>query len=537
MHKALSIDEIIRKICTQVLLDSIGKPRNQSARPSLLSLAVPCKAFKEAALDALWEVNTNPKSIFYPFVAWGNFLEESRELRLVRHVTHTDWIRYAPYAARVVDVLWFPNSKISVEACLSLLSSYPKTSLFKRIRRLSLSGSTLTEYPAASLFSSPSLLALELHPKYTSAYTAMPSLLINMGSGSTNMKQLKVVLREPTALNQDIAHGLASSLESLPNLQDFNLEASSSSLSHLVAALPHLSCLRKLHLASNSSEAMGLDPFNWAASINDSVCLFPMLTDLSMISRNTEVDLHTFDRLAQLCPLNSVSLKFAGQCGPGELVSIFQSIHDNVWGDVRSLTIELQTGDTPGSVAPDQLQALFHQAFASLKLLHLDGYLLFDVNDSSLELLGESCPLLESLHFRTYSSRASRASPKATLAGLIHLARKLLNLMELTLPVNVTDLDAVRDAPTHDSKLIWWDPSYSTVSDPFEATAILLYHFPKLQSVEMRRELWGGPSDERELERARSAGHFKEIHKFISRMAYKRKPGQSTRDAAKDLFG
>ncbi|KAG8947082.1 hypothetical protein FRC03_001192 [Tulasnella sp. 419] len=538
MHQALEIDEIIRLICEQLQLGDIT-----SARRDLLYLALTCKTIKKVALDQLWDSNTEVPHVFHPFIVWEILRQDDDCLELNRHATYLDWRSYEIYAARITKVIWDSRSKISERACIGLLASCPRTTIFPRIRHLDVSSSSGTEFLISRIFHSHSLHSLSVDAETLEACAILPSFLANIGFCSVNLQKLTLSVQANGMEGSDLERKVASSFASILQLREFSLDASSSFIRNLFELLPQLTHLCKLSIrSSRSGEEIASTPPRPVGLAG--------LIDLSFVSRYTDVDLGTIGQFIKLAPLKTVDIMFGARFGAEVVGTVLKSLHGCLWNRLECLELRADGGWSDVSESPItgvQLQVLSHPTFAYLKKLEIGGFFAFDLTDAELELLGWRCPLLESLHFRSYIPEPPQAHPNVTFAGLISLGRILSNLKALTLPVMIDPANVIREPEAQTSALVSWDPSYSFIENPFVAGSLLLYYFPHLESVEPHPRIanvnWdavvSGNERRREMERKwiRSGQGFQEIHEFIQAAVKIRKSGESTRDVAKRLFG
>ncbi|KAG8915179.1 hypothetical protein FRC02_004642, partial [Tulasnella sp. 418] len=433
-------------------------------------------------------------------------------------------------------------------ACLALLASRPDTTIFTKIRSLEIWSFSGIEWLTSSIFHSQSLRSLDVYAETFEASEILPSFLANIGSGSVNLQVVALSILSGEMWANDLPQQVASSFISFPQLREFSLTAPSSFVQSFFNSSPPLTHLRELNLVSTHSDEEEV----MVPTVTSQLVGLTGLTELSLVSHSTAMDLDTFRQLATHAPLKSVDIEFEGRFTPQDVDFTLRCLHNCVWNSVESVVLSADGGWSNFSQDPvngEHLRPLSHPTFASLKTLDIGGFFPFEINDLELGLFRWRCPLLESLHLRSYTRGPPRVPPSTTLAGLISLGTTLPNLKHLTLPVMVDPTNLARELVVQTSTMISWDPSYSTAVNPFVAVSVLLNNFPYLESVSPHPRLASTDSDlddeednreedrEREREWIKSGEGFEKMHEFIQTALKIRMPGESTRDAAKRLFG
>ncbi|KAM5539374.1 hypothetical protein V8D89_006826 [Ganoderma adspersum] len=139
MHRALLTPEILYDVCAY------------ATDGTLVSLALSCKAFNEAAIQALWHElrDLSPLMKCFPEDAWT--IEQER-LRIVRSLAPDDWAKFHKYSSHVRHLgTWWTHDPCTIKkyptldrGAVSPLSIYrPTLILFPRLVELNWKDSTL----------------------------------------------------------------------------------------------------------------------------------------------------------------------------------------------------------------------------------------------------------------------------------------------------------------------------------------------------------------------------------------------------------
>ncbi|KAG8933146.1 hypothetical protein FRC02_012370 [Tulasnella sp. 418] len=473
MHRALTIDEIVRLICIYSAIER---------RMDLLSVALTCKAFTQPALDYLWEACMTTKEIFWPMVVWGVLNRDRYGLELARNPTEEDWNRYAQYAVRVRDVN-ISSDDLSLKARSSLLAKPREKLMFPRVQYLTISFGSIMNQDIATLFISPLLRTLKLACRgSTSVNVNLQPFLSELVTTSTQIERVEMDLGSLSG--SESGSTVSSFLSSSPALKSISIFAPPHFFPYIIlspsddCAVTELS-LMTIHRWDTRLLVQNVHPIRIPA--------LPNLKRLTIQAPFANIDTETLAHATSAFQLAMLSLVLEPRdVEGGKIGAILKGIAERrspVTLAGLNLIPMYHNFHPRAPVCSEDVAILSTGLFANLYLLMITGLVAYDIQDDDLRLIAKGCPGLHIFHLITLRNRVFRPTPIITLKGLITFARELEDLRSVTLPVNAFPMPIEIDPQNRVPLLSGWNISYSQAKEPDQVVDLLRRHLPKLKSI------------------------------------------------------
>ncbi|KAF8555293.1 hypothetical protein OG21DRAFT_1438864, partial [Imleria badia] len=174
MHHALEIQEILLNIFSYCRL-----PTWQSPASDLPALARTCHAFKEPALDVLWEKLVDPSPLAKCLPDASHYSKADKYYSFSRSLTQIEWEILRSYTRRIRSMA-DNRHRLDWESVGTFLNPPPTEPLFPNLCHLHGIGSTEIKIKHLLSMPFPSLISLESFSKF-----------------SPNIRRLSTQLREP----------------------------------------------------------------------------------------------------------------------------------------------------------------------------------------------------------------------------------------------------------------------------------------------------------------------------------------------------
>ncbi|KAF8209657.1 hypothetical protein K438DRAFT_1811465 [Mycena galopus ATCC 62051] len=421
MHRCLFISEIVENICDH--LGYLG-PDLEGSR-SLAALARTCRGFEGPALDHLWAnqhdmwnlLRCMPPDLF-AFKKHGSVLD----VRLLRPIVATDWVRPLLYMRRIRHMLVFGNSSIpnilpALSASLprDVGSAFPKLATVYWFHR--------KDFSCIQIFLSSRITSLSI---FCELSTTDLSLLSTIPRTCPALKQLTVRHHGHTGPGRGSA--LSSCLRGLHSLESVDIQIPD------MAVLNHLSQLRGLaslvaDLPDNLSSSPPLPPLRFigleslvlGAEIEPVICFFRRCSGVTL--KDITIDLHSCSTTAAIKRLHTALRE---GCSHASLSSL--NI-DN--GESNPLPAEDAMTDM------QSIRLLF--CFANITSFSIASYVGFSITDDEMKELAHSWPQVRELQFQLAPSvEGTYPHPRLSLCCLRTLAEYCQALTELELTLDAT---------------------------------------------------------------------------------------------------
>ncbi|KAF8550694.1 hypothetical protein OG21DRAFT_386347 [Imleria badia] len=427
MHHALQIQEI--------LLNIFG---HSSATPDLPALARTCRAFKEPALDLLWEELADPSPLArcLPEVSHHSQIHRQRDKPTKRYsfrksLTQIEWDILRSYTRRIRSLL--DDGNILDWESVSIFLSPPTTEpLFPNLRHLHARRLTETKIKYLLYMPFPSLMSLDL--SFTFTKREYPNSL--QGSFelffkfSPNIKRLRIFLSQPDIMFSNFFSTYICRWQSLETLDYFNITLDVDALAHLsrMPALSQLSCT-----PSATSPPAPLSFSNLHHLTLRSVFLYPIS---QFLSRTRLPAITDFSAYIECCP--------SKQC----LYSFFASVQASAIGHtIEELQFEEGLGMQDGGEVTyvlgfEDLQPC--TAFSNLRRIYLDLGWDVGLSDSELLTLALAWPHLE--HLLINVEWGWNTPGGITPNGLLQLLQTCPSLSEIGLAIDTQGYTEFRES-------------------------------------------------------------------------------------------
>ncbi|KAG6919846.1 hypothetical protein DXG01_000351 [Tephrocybe rancida] len=465
MHPALEIYDLLHSIFTNLHDD-----RPDSNRGDLLSCALTCKIFCEAALDVIWK--EPPSVAVMPFASQWEYKDTLNPdgPDLAAYSNHLEWLKFYGKRVRSLRV----HSKLTPE-------------LLKCIMRFR----NMNPDPAgASLMSTifPGVTRL------TFAISANP-ILDSMTDPRMRIFLLPAIVShfaEPSP--PELEMELSKFIRSLPHLVTFSLPfyLLSKTVFVAIAALPelrHLSVGHPTYVQLRPTQIIPLGDFTSAIPKSGS---FVSLRSLTINSTFQSVaDVLVYMRPSLISNITHLSIS----CIPHSRVALQKLFHPSLSSPKYHSLTHLSL-DFKKPITPKPFQKLSVSFFRSLVDAHFFSNLVYlqvvhssalDLSDEDYEEVARRLPIIEKLHIDALPYDPPRGVPcsalqgriRATLASVASFAVHCPRLREFTLPVDASPfvpVDATASEPVvgigaHAVRL---DMSISRVGGNLDAVAVFL---------------------------------------------------------------
>ncbi|KAF8550074.1 hypothetical protein OG21DRAFT_1514495 [Imleria badia] len=413
MHHALEIPEILLSIFQHCC--SSAKWRDDIS--DLVSLAGTCRAFKQPALDVLWEEldDLSPLAQCLPEAS-----RQSRKYSFSRPLTQTEWNILRSYTCRIQSIQDF-NGGLDQKS-LTILSNPPTTELlFPNLRYLHYKYSLRTQTINLLHLPLPSLISLNVNcenPRW------FQDSLESFSEFSPNIRKFSLYVGQ-----SDVAF---SKLVSRCICRWRNLQTVICPLISLdVDTLVHLSCmpaLTQLHLALSAT-----------LPVSDSPLFFSNLHHMTSRSKSLEAITRLLSQIRLPTIMNFTAI-IPGCPSIQELSSFLVGI----WASSAGYTIErltlYQLSPLPSNNIRSEAPLLGLEdlwqctAFSSLRHLQLDIEWNVGLADSELLALTSAWPHLE--HLSINVDLGWNTPGGITPNGLLQLLQKCPSLNDIALAID-----------------------------------------------------------------------------------------------------
>ncbi|KAJ6454259.1 hypothetical protein C8R47DRAFT_226451 [Mycena vitilis] len=524
MHRTLSIPEIVGLICEHLE----GGYRVLESRADFAALARTCKSFHDPALDKLWRRQNTLAYVLkcLPSDLWeetndANDADPSQNalrFKFVKTPQPADWTRPLSYARRIRDLflipawgrrsLGFPTS--DVLAIIQL--AFPRNHICPNLQYIHWGSQGDT--PAFHH------IRLFLGPKITRAFITIPANVTDMSPLSAlrypELRALSLqTSSDDTSLIRRASSPFVLELTQIVRLTLDWLDR---------AALAHLSRLAHLkYLSLSKTDSRDLAPPSPSLDSlpQESVSAYPFLALRSLSLSNTTLEFaNELIHMLSDCHLDDFYLGtnvLALETDMGELYSAIaghlshitlntiwmRHVHDALTpppaGAIASYAI---TGRT--------LTSLF--AFKNITILHLEGPVGFDIDDTAAWDIARAWPKIQSL---TLAAGTSLHHPTTmTLHGLRAFATHCKELSDLEITVDastVPPFDNSPEARISQRALRTLEVAASPISDAPTVAKFLSGLFQQLRMIGTPdEERWMDPpaADEDEETAAARARHI-----------------------------
>ncbi|EMD35041.1 hypothetical protein CERSUDRAFT_116547 [Gelatoporia subvermispora B] len=495
MHRCLQISEILYLVL-RVLQ---GDPEDHyiALHPSTLAaLARTCRAFREPALNILWERQNNIVGIIQclPSGCWEyRHVREGRKgemLSFMRSLVPRDWIRFI-YYARKIKYLELSGKgsdhrdRFPSDAALLDLSTYRVSgALFPCLRKLSLFEVKSGYWNIMNIFVSPVLKILNV---YDSGFGKRPSerdvtsLLSDIVRISSDLSTLKLELQGP----DNRPNSIPFILEDLRALRDVNLDlpddrlAAGASFAWL-RSLPNLTCLTlrddglpvDLNLASKTISS---SKFTSLKNLSIEICnLSPTYAMLQVFSG---------------VPLKTLNIRVADCEERPILGSDVQELLETVarccpHTSLRSFSIDLDV--LAESYEQIRLRSSHIQSllvFKNVTEVTLETGFCLEIGDDQFKDIIMAWPQLSRLSIHVPRTWSREFRPMLTQASLEMLAVHCPLLRHLVINFDATQMSQPTQGYGMGRLLEFLNVEWSPIERPEDAAAFLSAVFPQLTSI------------------------------------------------------
>ncbi|KAF8550085.1 hypothetical protein OG21DRAFT_1488059 [Imleria badia] len=423
MHRAFEIYEILLDIFVHC---RPGLPSRRRASPDLLALARTCRAFKEPALDVLWEELDNLSPLVRCLPEAIETSHDLFEYSLSRPLTQTEWDVLQNYTRRIRSIAVDFKSRLDKKSFMHL-PDHPPTSepLFPNLRYLRCEytdeATPLLHLPFPSLtsldlvFGDPSIFKkfLESFPKF-----------------SPNIRRLFIRVR---SLEGTFVKIEPNYIRRWQDLQTFvcpliNLDTDA------LAYLSHMPALTRLTFKLSPSLSPSLSPL-----------FFSNLHDLTLHSESLQPISRLLSR-ARLPALTNLTAFIGSYPSRQELTSFFAGVQtSSACHTIKSLTLDQPVPSMSavrGQVPLLDLEDLRPcMAFRNLRCLKLNIEWNVSLTDTELLALASAWPRLEDLVINAYSGWSTLGG--ITPNGLLQLLRTCRSLRWVALAINTRGYTAL----------------------------------------------------------------------------------------------
>ncbi|KAH9919411.1 uncharacterized protein B0H18DRAFT_636579 [Fomitopsis serialis] len=446
MHRALTIQELVR-----LVVNEVSRP-GPLKRPSLLALALTCRAFHEAALDMLWTRQYGLGSLVQclPKDLWTLSDDTPKGLTLrepTRPTTRQDWERFDFYARRVRSLHVIHTTLRGRSCCILsenlfrwLLSSRPSHQLIPRLSFLKLG---LTDnissgyYDSAHMLFGPQLTSLQITAREFAGYGVILATLSHLPLRSPDIQEVKAFTK-PREGRYRYYHFPIEVFLTLKGLKTLWWNPTSSPVTFDVfARMATLPNLTEVNLSIiNNRRATGQSGAGGAAQ----TLTFRTLERLTM-KTTTMNDVNAFLSACRFPRLQEMILDTPFSSTSNTLDSVLRLIHERCPHTILN-TIHIQCGEDAG-FDEDGVQTLTVASmrrlydFRGLQDFKLAAKMCIVLDDDAVKEMAMSWPHLEHMQL---TSAAHWATPTATtLEGLAHFARYCPSLWSLIIDVQTAD--------------------------------------------------------------------------------------------------
>ncbi|KAJ7666772.1 hypothetical protein DFH06DRAFT_1040271 [Mycena polygramma] len=512
MHRTLSIPEIVGLICEHLE----GGYRIRESRADFAALARTCKSFHDPALDKLWRRQNTLAHVLkcLPSDLW----EETNDanppqnvLRLVKTPQPADWTRPLNYARRIRDLYLIPawgrrsNGFPTADVLAIIQLCFPRDYMCPNLQYIHWGSQGNT--PAFHY------IRLFLGPNITRAFITIPANATDMSPLSAlRYPELRALSLQTSSDDTSLIRRTSSPFVlELTQIVRLTLDwLDRTALAHLsrLAHLKYLS-LSKTDSRDLASSSSSLDSLHYpflalrSLSLSNTTLEFanefiPMLSDchLDDFYLGTNV-------LALETAMGELYTALAGHLSHATLDSIWiRHVHDALTpppaGAIASYAI---TGRTLAPLS----------AFKNITILHLEGPVGFDIDDTAAWDIARAWPRILSLTL--VAGTALHHPTTMTLQGLRAFATHCKELSDLGITVDastVPPFDSSPEARVSQRALRTLDVAASPISDAPTVAKFLSGLFQRLSMIGTPdEERWAdpAPADEDEETAAARARH------------------------------
>ncbi|EIW81768.1 hypothetical protein CONPUDRAFT_143463 [Coniophora puteana RWD-64-598 SS2] len=553
MHRALQVTELLQLIFSDFNKGCTQFNGGLQGNPTLAALARTCCAFKEPALDALWEciITLDPFLRCLPEDAW-HFVDAGvpdyapkRTPKVMatpsRHFTVADWEILRKYTYRVRKLSEQPFMKLCSAALLELsLGPHDMFPLLPRLKGIHWSDVSKEDISYLPLFLTPTLedLSISFHRIYGRGVERIEPVLSSLGDLCPDVKYAHIYGYEEA---DEGAEMLSRSLHHWKTLETVHTgELMDDGIVYL-GSLPNLrtmSFTMRPHTSFYNLRSRIIDkPFealtSLVAELNDLDGLVDFISHMELSL--TDIELHVSDTFFCAGRVEDV-IKALAKHGTRPLKTFFMidSDYDGVPAFESKFVVRNHL------LAIDSFRPLFK--FTHLEILHVNMICCLELNDQGLIELALALPFLRDLSLN--AEYGWRTFSKVTFYGLytvIHLCPRLRSLgIELdALAINSTRPSA--DLPEHlqnfpepkaNTAITFLVVGDSLIEDPATVAQRLYAVMPKLKKIKAWSTKWAKWDEmDRILMRNMFKPRWAEVQRGLRRL---RKPHLAHRGEASD---
>ncbi|KAK7013698.1 hypothetical protein R3P38DRAFT_2720428 [Favolaschia claudopus] len=482
MHRCWEVAELVQLIFEALDPYAVGVYRaegiGQLKASTLFRLAQTCRQLCEPALDVLWRTNEG-LILLLKCLPTNTWAIRDGYFEIVSPIQSKDWERFLLYSRRVTTFSACDRDIVVGSSALESMISLPPGTLLPNVQGLSCKSSSVL-FPYLTLLVGPRVTQL-------ATFLDGPAFRISaLQSIARYFKSLEYVhLNTPVTHREMVRPYVPGFFMQIVPPRRLEIQGLNQAAYRHLAMLPTIRSLELLDLVEL--------PFPSPCSFSD--ITFPVLDELKIQAASPLFAtnfLSVFDKapftLLSIAASknstvsNSLSLLFAvcAACIPATLVKL----HIYLCEDNETVLSNCQAY----AMTFDMIRPL--TVYSNLRRVSLVCPLGFELDNKSVETLGQAWPQLECLCIVGDFSAVLVPSSYPTLAAVLSLARHCPLLQDLCLAVDARVVPEAADSATsYSTALINWEPVESPMDCPDSVAEVLGKVFPEL-SIEYKSETW-----------------------------------------------